>query len=159
MRYSALLLLVLTSCVAKPIISTTACNDPLYLKLKQEPIDSMTDREFAYFMTKDRECEQAWAESNAVTQLEKSAVAKPIIRSTACNDSLYLTLLDKPIESMTSRQFAYFQAKDQECENARASSNAIKQFQTGQLKTGLLLLIIDGVLVAAMLAFAPWRYQ
>jgi hypothetical protein len=143
--------LVLASCIAKPIISETACNDPVYLSLKAKSIDSMTDREFAYFQMKDRECEHARSSANAVEQLQSSGVDKQIISETACNDSLYLKLKEKPAASMTAREYSYFEMKDRECEEARASANSVKQLKTGSQETGILLLAIDVVLLAALL--------
>jgi hypothetical protein len=150
MRYSALLLLVLTSCVAKPIISDTACNDPLYLELKKKPIETMTAREFAYYQAKDRECEEAHDAANAVIQLQRGAYAKPIDSASACSDPLYLKLKSKPIDSMTEREFAYYLTKDRECEVAQTYSNGVKQLQNGQKETAVLLLAIDGVLAVGL---------
>jgi hypothetical protein len=66
------LTLALSSCIAQKEISTTACQDPKYLHLLTVPIDSMNARDFAYFQTKDRECEEATAAANAVEQQEVS---------------------------------------------------------------------------------------
>ena len=85
-----------------------------------------------------------------LTLVLASCVAKPIISETACNDPLYLSLKAKSIDSMTDREFAYFQMKDRECEEARASANAVKQIKTGSQETALLLLIIDAVALAAL---------
>jgi hypothetical protein len=150
MKYFALLLLVLTSCVAKPIISDTACNDPLYLKLKKKPIETMTAREFTYYQAKDRECEEAHAAANAVVQLQRGAYAKPSDSASACTDSLYLKLKGKPIDSMTEREFAYYLTKDRECEAAEVDANAVKQLQIGQKESAILLLAIDGVLAVGL---------
>ncbi len=144
--------LVLASCVAKPIISNTACTDPEYLSLKAKPIDSMTDREFAYYEMKDRECEQARTNANAVQQLQHSAVAKQIISATACNDSLYMLLKQKPMNAMTAREFAYYQLKDEECEQARAGANAVEQLQTGQTEASTWLIVIDAVMIVVLTA-------
>ncbi len=152
MKKSLLLLsLLLASCIAKPIISDTACNDPEYLSLKAKPIDSMTDREFSYFQMKDRECEQAHSNANAVMQLQHQAVADQIISQSACNDSLYLLLKQKPIATMTPRQYAYYQLKDGECEEARGAANAVEQLQTGQKETGILLIVIEAVLLIGLI--------
>ena len=123
----------------------------MYLKLKQMPIDSMNDREFAYFQTKDRECEQARSNANAVMQLQHSVIADQIISPTACNDSLYLSLKQKPMNAITAREFAYYQLKDGECEEARGAANAVEQFQTGQKQTGIILIAIDAVLLIALI--------
>ncbi len=61
---------LLSSCIAPREISTTACNDSTYLALDRKPIDSMTPREFAYWQTKDKECEDAIAAANAVHQTQ-----------------------------------------------------------------------------------------
>src|ERR1700733_1522410 len=150
-KYTLIVLLVLSSCIAKPIISETACNDPIYLNLKTKPIESMTDREFAYFQMKDRECERARSSANTVEQLQHSAVAKQIISATACNDSLYLLLKMKTMSSMTAREFEYFQMKDDECEQARASANAVEQLQTGEKEASTWLIVLVVVLLAALI--------
>jgi len=36
-----------------------ACLDELYLQLKKVPLDQMTEREYEYFMQKDKECAEA----------------------------------------------------------------------------------------------------
>ncbi|HEY3876684.1 MAG TPA: hypothetical protein VGM92_14500 [Candidatus Kapabacteria bacterium] len=158
MKKSLLLLpLILASCIAKPIISDTACNDPEYLRLRSKPIDSMTDREFAYYQMKDRECEQAHSNANAVMQLEHSMVADQIISKTSCGDSLYLLLKQKPIKEMSAREFEYYKMKDNECEETRASANAVTQLQTGGKETSILLIVIEAVLLGALIVFAPWN--
>lgn len=154
-----LLPFVLSSCIAKPIISDTACNDPEYLSLKAKPLDSMTDREFAYFETKDRECEQARANANAVQQLQHSPIAEEILSPTACNDSLYMILKREPMNTMTARQFAYYQLKDEECEGSRGAANAVKQLQTGQKETSAWLIVADVVLTGVLIAFATWNHN
>jgi len=34
------------------------CEDPLYLELLEKPLDEMSDREYEYFVRKDKECDQ-----------------------------------------------------------------------------------------------------
>ena len=117
----------------------------------------MTAREFAYFEMKDRECEQAHTNANAIQQLQHSEVAKQIISATACNDSLYLVLKQKPMNAMTAREFAYYQLKDEECEQARAGANAVEQLQTGQKEASTLLIVIDAVLIVVLTALSIWK--
>ena len=37
------------------------CDDPLFQELKKKPLEQMTEREFQYFMQKDRQCSGAEA--------------------------------------------------------------------------------------------------
>ena len=110
----------------------------------------MTPREFSYYQAKDRECENAHIDANAVRQIQRGAYAKPIDSSSACSDSLYLKLKNEPIDSMTDREFAYYMTKDRECEAAQAASNAVKQLQVGQQKTGMLLLAVEAAMAVVL---------
>jgi hypothetical protein len=37
---------------------TSPCKDSLYQVLKKRPLDSLTDRQFQYFTTKDKDCQE-----------------------------------------------------------------------------------------------------
>lgn len=47
-----------TEAATRPEIVAGPCADSLYVALKSKPLDAMTDREYAYFVEKDRLCSQ-----------------------------------------------------------------------------------------------------
>jgi hypothetical protein len=82
-----------------------------------------------------------------------SCIAQKEIDTKACQDPKYLHLLTIPIDSMSARDFAYFQMKDKECEDATAAANAVEQQQVGSGQTTALtaiLAIVGGVLVVLL---------
>jgi hypothetical protein len=64
---------LITGCIAPREINQSACLDPEYLRLKAIPTDSMTQRQFEYYQTKDKECEAAYVGANAVHQEQVGA--------------------------------------------------------------------------------------
>lgn len=74
-------ILVLTGCTMAPTPGQVApedspCSDSLYVALQDKPLDSMTDREYAYFVEKDRACgeyQRTRAEVSPAEQMVKQA--------------------------------------------------------------------------------------
>lgn len=42
----------------RKIVAPSPCSDSLYLALRARPLDSLTEREYAYFVARDRLCAQ-----------------------------------------------------------------------------------------------------
>lgn len=70
-----------------------------------------------------------------------------VLRSTACNDSVYVALKHKPLDSMSAREFEYFQRKDKECSEAVVATSETEHSGSA------LPVIIATVLVISFLIF------
>jgi hypothetical protein len=57
--------LILTTLVTA---AQSPCKDSLYLALKAKPLDSLTQREFNYYMVKAEECKEAKVEQKQLQQ-------------------------------------------------------------------------------------------
>jgi len=65
--------LILTTLVTT---AQSPCKDSLYLALKAKPLDSLTQREFNYYMVKAEECKEAKQEDK---QIENAATYLGVI--------------------------------------------------------------------------------
>ncbi len=82
-----------------------------------------------------------------------SCIAPREVNESACVDPEYLRLKTIPIDSMTPRQYAYYQMKDKECEEAYSTANAVHQQQTGEQENIFLGIgIVAAILVIDLLA-------
>ena len=65
---------------AQSIYETNACDDSLYLKLKEKNINEMTAREYEYFIMKEKEC----ANNRTISNSNQS---KQILPTKTCEES------------------------------------------------------------------------
>ena len=74
-------------------------------------------------------------------------------RQNPCRDKMYIQLQSKDLDSMSNREFAYFQTKSAECERY----NAIKEGREtlDGWMSGLLFLGILSAVVSAIIILAP----
>lgn len=54
------------------IAANEVCNDPTYLELKSKPLDQMTEREYEYFLLKERQCQEAQQHHAVIGEIEKN---------------------------------------------------------------------------------------
>ena len=84
-----------------------------------------------------------WLSAILTLLLFSSCIAPREIDDRACKDPEYLHLLRVPMDSMSPKEFAYFQMKDRECQEATAAANAVHQQQVGQQEDILLGLVLS----------------
>ena len=58
--------------VASVSMANSPCDDPLFKDLQQQSIDSMTTRQYQYFMEKQRQCQESKEQQKAEQMIDRS---------------------------------------------------------------------------------------
>lgn len=55
-------------------VTASPCEDSLFVALHARPLDSLSEREYEYFMEKERQC-AGWKETTEIEETKKTAVS------------------------------------------------------------------------------------
>lgn len=94
-----------------PGLQMSPCQDSLYQELRERPLDQLSEREYEYFIRRDRACTRyKIARASSGDSLADGG------RRSVCNEQRYRRVLETPADSMEVRQLRFVVRYVQTCQ-------------------------------------------
>jgi hypothetical protein len=123
-------------------VSANPCDDPIYMQVVGMSLDSMSERQYAYFIERHEQCrdyEEKLAGNHPATQDEimEIILGYTVPDISPCEDPIYKRLVVLPLDSLSDRQYTYFlnrhdQCRDYEIKIAKRKARSEKLLKIGE---------------------------